>query len=146
MSINLEGIKGRFFDHYQIVSEYGIQFGHDVMKIGKKTLDRVQQDPRLAAATLVVSNIIFLEVSLRICGKVSELFNCYIINDDELGKNSILAKSIAVLLLFSGLIGAMNVGISKGLKLPFSPMQVAAISVASCASYALFRVWFAKPE
>lgn len=128
-----------------VVKEYGKLRDHTV-KLAKPYLELIQKDPRAAGATVAVANIIFFETAMKICEIIDKLVNRWV-KDSDLGGNSQIAKSLITLGLFVGMVSGMNVAMVKLLKLPLSPMMVAAISTAACSSYVFLRLlWEFRKE
>lgn len=129
-------VKNYLNESHQIALKlYGKLAHHTV-----KALEHIRQDARLAGVTVVLANIPFLEVAVRVVG----VFDRMIGDDAEWSQPALLTKSIGLLTLLIGMIAGMNAALAKGLKLPLDGLKMTAISTAACTSYILFRMWLAK--
>jgi hypothetical protein len=144
MNINVDSIKNYFQMGYQFAIEQGGKLGDYSIQVLKQALDHIKQDSHLAGATVVVSNIFFLETALLITNLVNQSVMCLFGSEDKCSERAILAHSFAVLTINVSLIIGMNVALYQGLRLPVKPFVTAAISTATCTSYILFRLFRAN--
>lgn len=141
MEINIQGIKNQILKAYQYAAEKaGILAGHSV-KVFKQGHAIAQQDARVAAAVVCVSNVLFFEITFGVATlsdyALSKVFGA----DSELTARSIWAKRFVLLTIVISAYAGMNVALARGLQSKLSTTAFAAISTASCFSYFLLRLW-----
>lgn len=144
MHINASAIKNQVYAIWNTVIEEGGKLANRTVKVLKPYLDYVRSDKRAAGASVVIANIIFFEIALRVANLAEILFTRLFGEEEHLSQTGKGIKGIFMVVLLTSLIAGMNAGLSKGLKLPLSPLMTAAISASSCVSYICFRLWWAS--
>lgn len=116
---------------YQYASENGGVLAKHTVTVLKQGLEFIREDARAAAACFALLNPLFLHIALRITTLVS-------FGQDKLWKN------LCNLTVTASLLVGMNAALAKALQSPLTAGQIALVSVASCASYVMFRIWLAN--
>lgn len=146
MDINISGIKNQLFAGYQFVAEKtGVLSGHSV-RLFKQGLGHLQQDVRLAAATIAVANILFLYTAILIATLLDKLFSFVLGADTELKTEKRTAKNIVLLTCMVSALAGMNAALAKGIKTDLSKEAIFAVSTASCVSYIFFNMWMVSKQ
>lgn len=137
MNFNVTEIREQLSIGFQITLEQCGKLSNHSVRIIKEALEPIKHDLRLAGAIVVVANIVFFEIALRLTKLSDKLFSKYVNSEEN-------CKNIFALTLFSSLMIGINVGLSKGLQL--SPLVTAGISTATVFSYILFKFCIAPDK
>lgn len=146
MDFSISGIKNQILMGYQYAAEKAGELAGRTYKLLQPGLEFVRQDARLSAATIAVSQILFIEVALLVATLTDYLLSKVIGADSQLKTRTISFKKFTVLIAGASVLYGMNVALAKGLQSKFSAMAYVAISAGSCASYIFFRLWLVSKQ
>lgn len=141
MDLTISGIKDQLTVGYQYIAEkVGVLAGHTV-KMLKISLDAIQQDARLACATIAVANVLFFQIAWLVAIVTDYVLTKTVGADAELKESTISFKNIVILASATSSLVAMNVGLAKGLKLNLNPLTVTLVSSGSCVLNFTYYLW-----
>jgi hypothetical protein len=138
--ISFNGIKNGCLDYYKVAS-------NQIGQLAKYTVKWISESPKyfqnkqVAFGAVVLANFVFFEIARLVCIVFDKCLNHYLVPFDQLPEGT-AARSWRILQLFgvgSLTITGCNYALYRGLQLPFTPLLMTAISLASCAFYTLVK-------
>ncbi|WP_068470931.1 hypothetical protein [Candidatus Protochlamydia phocaeensis] len=139
MDIHLNLVKTYFSGFYDHVAEQLGKLGQHAVKLHSVISERLQ-DPRLACGAVVVSNIAFVNIGLKVYRLADSILKKLSLSDESLGDTGRIIKNLGLQGLLIGVIVGLNIAFAQGLNLPLSPQLITALGVATCVSYILARL------
>lgn len=161
MNINFESIKIYLHNEFQFaVVKGGELCGHAIKALnqglmhlrksallaGNQGLANIRHDVRLAGATVVVSNLAFIEIAYLVASLADRGMKGVFGPNKNWSENGITTNAVFVTGIATSTLIGLNVVLYKGLKIPLTPALTLAISITTCASYVLARLCYANAK
>lgn len=144
MTINISEIKDQMLNGWQFVVEKTGELGARSVRVLMQGVGHIQRDSRLTILTIAVANILFFHIAL-VGAKLTSRLQTRLFGSEPT-ESSITRRSVAVLTSSITLMVAMNICLAKALQPNLTTFSITTISVATCASYFLFRLWLVRNQ